>query len=1182
MYFKRIELNGFKSFADPVTIEFTDGITCIVGPNGSGKSNISDAIRWVLGEQSPKSLRGGKMEDVIFAGTQNRKAKGMAEVTLVIDNTERTLPIDYAEVGITRRMYRSGESEYMINRNPCRLKDIRELIMDTGIGVEGFSIIGQGKIANIVSNKMDSRREIFEEAAGIVKYRSKKADTEKDLASTRNNLDRVNDIIGEIEGRIGSLKRESEKAVEYLELRDKYRSAEVNVILRNVAAAEEKSQAVAEELAQLQTRLEEKQRLRDETDRRLREIRALELSLEEELGSIRDELLKKTEEIHFVNSKDQLNKERRDTLEKEAQRLARELASIREKLLRTAEVFERSESERLEASRMAEDLKLVLEQKDNELALAEHALEEGRKQDRAAKENIFELSSGISAARVEAQSLEDLRSSLLRRRERLTEDEDRREESIKELASKLEECSASLEAAKKAEEDLKAALEEAKRLADKANSNTAELSARAEKLRIDAGRYSARQKLLEELENSYEGYGGGVRFLMKESPKGVIGVLGDLLQVPKGWELAVETVLGAKMQDIVCKDDETAKRCIDLLKKNQAGRLTFLPVESLRSGRPADTRCVQGCRGYLGLASDRVRCSSGHQNIVDYMLGKVVIVDTLDNAVEMSAVNSSGLRFVTLEGEIINAAGAITGGSLKNNTANILTRRAEKDELSLTLKRLAAEITAVAEDIRASEVAAGEAAAKREITENALRERQMDIALISKEHQQLQQLMEDSRRSGIRRSTEIDELDKELGNAGGRLADVIASVSEMEEKGRLAEKEAEQVVMRLSALEQAAALAKDAQTAAKLDENKARLALENASLRQQDIKASMTELEGEAKEKELSIEKNALESSQAEEFGGSAAQIIREMEEKRRELEDKSAGISARRQQISAEASALEDERRQTDSLIYDAQMANHDAQMRLARFEAQVESMKDKLFEEFEMSYAQAAELEDPDFVMSRGLKESREYRDRMRAIGDVSFRSIEEYKSVKARYEFLTAQRDDILKAEAELKSVISETDATIKARFKESFDSVVENFEICFAELFNGGHAKLSLENPEDPMESAIDIEAQPPGKRLQNINLLSGGEKTMTAIALMFAVLKSKPTPFVILDEVEAALDENNIDRFAGYLRNFDRTQFALITHQKATMEHADVMYGVTMPEHGVTNILSLRLGDEFTL
>ncbi len=996
MYFKRLELNGFKSFADPVTIEFTQGITCIVGPNGSGKSNISDAIRWVLGEQSPKMLRGGKMEEVIFAGTQNRKAKGMAEVTLVIDNSDHMLPIDYTEVAITRRMYKNGESEYLINRNICRLRDIRELIMDTGIGVEGYSVIGQGKIADIVSNKMDSRREIFEEAAGVVKYRSRKAEAERKLDSAVINLSRVNDIIGEIEGRIDKLKEDSEKATEYLSIKDKAADVEINIILKQIEQADQKTAAVKEEIKELEKALSDAEKEKEGSEEKLRDMRIQGRDLEDKLGSLRADLARCIDEVHELSARDSVNREKRASLDNELRRLEGEIKDADERIARE-------------------------------------------------EANASEMAKSVDSAKAECE----------------------------ELKKSLEEKQKETKAAEKSQLEAEERLEKA--------------SYELERLKVERGKLSARINLLEELERSYEGYNGAVKYLMDKKLKGVIGTLGDLLIVPRGYELAIETELGGKLQNIVCKDDEVASRAIDMLKKDKAGRLTFLPVEDLRVQPPLSVEGLKGKKGFIGLASDIVKCEGGYQDIVDYVLGNVVLCDKLDNAIDMSRSNNGPHKFVTLEGEIINMAGALTGGSLKNNSSNILTRKAEKEDLIGQLK----------------------------------------------------------------------DLDKDLEAAGKAKEDAQKAFTGA-----------------------GAGKAKEEEMQLRMELNSAGLRLQNAKDVESLVKAGIEDLKATRKAREKSLDSAKLQIKQIEEFSENAASLLAEKEAEKAAADEKLAKAQEEKDNISGVIEKLESESGVCQEKLYEVQLKKHDAEVRQARFDTQTESLKDKLWEEFEMSYAQAVEHEDPDFVLSRALKASREYKERLREIGDVNVGAIEEYKQVSERYSFLTAQRDDILKAMDELHKVISDMDRIIKSRFKENFDKVVVNFEETFRELFKGGHARLTLDDPENPLESAIEIEAQPPGKKLQNMNLLSGGEKTLTAIALMFAVLKSKPTPFCILDEIEAALDETNIDTVANYIRSFDGPQFTLITHQKLTMEYADVLYGVTMPESGITQILSLKLGDDF--
>ncbi|MCF0150691.1 MAG: AAA family ATPase, partial [Firmicutes bacterium] len=717
---------------------------------------------------------------------------------------------------------------------------------------------------------------------------------------------------------------------------------------------------------------------------------------------------------------------------------------------------------------------------------------------------------------------------------------------------------------------------------EQASRNEEKAAKLAEELRVLGGRLSARERLLEELERSYEGYGGGVRFLMNRNMKGIIGVLGELLQVPAGWELAIETVLGAKMQDIVCQNDAAAKAAIEQLKKNQAGRLTFLPVDDLRVQRLPSAEAVKGCPGFLGLAAEQVSIRGGYQHIVDYLLGKVVICDDLDHALAMSSRSDSGLRFVTLEGEIVSAAGAITGGSFKHNTANILTRKAEREKLQKQLLQNEQQLQQITDEKAAAAGALAQAAKEREKAAEALSRMQTEKALKESSLQLLESRLKEEEGESHQRGEELTALQKEILVTGEEQAKALQKLQTCEQTMETDRDALEKNAEQLAELQQRFDTHREAMAALRLQEASAAQKRKGLAYRLDDMKQAAAELTAEIGAKQQLLEKNSLLRRQTDAFTESAGEVLDRLQIHKKELEQSVAALEESRRTLEQKRLTGEEERRSAESALYDKQMLKHEAELRLARCEAHTDSFKDKLYDEFSMTYAQAYELADPQFVLSKGIRESREFKDRMRSIGNVNIGAIEEYKAVRQRYDFLTGQRSDLLQAISQLNTVIEDTDQLIRDMFKKSFDSVVENFETTFKELFNGGNARLSLADPDNPMESAIEIEAQPPGKKLQNINLLSGGEKTMTAIALMFAVLRSKPTPFCILDEVEAALDENNIRCFASYLKKFSKTQFALVTHQRATMEHADVMYGVTMAEHGVSKMLSLKLGDQIAL
>ena len=1182
MYFKRLEMHGFKSFAEPVVIEFHEGVTCIVGPNGSGKSNISDAIRWVLGEQSAKMLRGGKMEEVIFSGTANRKSRGMAEVTLVIDNSTGILPIDYNEVAITRRMYRSGENQYLINNNQCRLRDIRELIMDTGIGVDGYSLIGQGKISDIVSNKPESRREIFEEAAGVVMYKSKKAEAERKLASTNANLERVNDIIGEIEGRIDGLREDSIKAREYLELKEKYRDLEINITLKNVEKLNISNEAIREDVEQLTARIDNLNLSKKEMDEKLAEDRARNENLEQLSNDARDKLLVKVEEINKLTNKSQLDSEKLASLDRDYIRITEEIQTLDEKLSREAANAEELEAnkERVLANLKEEETKL-----SEKVAAYNEVMQRSLELTEAvenAKNEMFALHSKVSAKRSEAKSMESYKESLAKRKEQLISDRAETEENSK----------AFMEAAEKGriqkaqtEENIKKVASElaaAKQLQAVINEELRNLSKYGEDVRIRAGQNIARKKTIEEMENNYEGYNGAVKFIMKSGIQGIEGVVAELMKVPAGFEIAVETALGASLQNIVCQKDANAKEAINALKNNKAGRLTFLPIESVKGGIAQLGSKVTEAAGFKGLAADIVEYDSKYEGIFKYLLGRVAVVDNMDNAVKLSKVSGSGIRFVTLDGEIINASGAITGGKYKNATANLLARRGEIDTLNEAIASLKKEYLRVEENIKDRTEDNLETAETILKLEEKLKNLQIETANINAQLTALEENTKEIQQTGAKRQRELVAIEQDFANAEKMAEEVLA--------------EAEQAELRIKELDgeiaanlEKAESMKDEVSKAGEEITKARIAKTDWDNKLEAVDQILSRVQDAIDDFTMQIDdkNDQLEDLEKQKnkilFSSEDVEsIVEGLTAEKNKLEEYIAQIASEKAVLVENLSKMTSEFSAVGDTLNSYQDQKYQQEIKLAKNETQLDTIKEKLWEEFEISYAQAMEFKKDNFVLTTAVKESREIKNRLRELGDVNVGSIKEFEQVSERYAFLTEQRSDITVAMAELQAIIDDMEKTIKTRFKENFDKVVENFEEIFKELFGGGHAELRLDNEDNPLEAGIEIIAQPPGKKLQNINLMSGGEKTMTAIALMFAVLKTKPTPFCILDEVEAALDDANIDRFANYLRKFYEIQFAIVTHQKATMEHADVLYGVTMPEQGISKVLSLRLGDKIDL
>ena len=1179
MFFKRIEIHGFKSFAEPVVIEFDRGITCVVGPNGSGKSNICDAIRWVLGAQSAKALRGDKMEDVIFSGTAARKSRGMAEVTLVIDNEDGALPIDYKEVAITRRMYRSGESEYLINNSRCRMKDIRELIMDTGIGVEGYSIIGQGKISDIISNNTESIREILEETAGIVMYRSRKAEAERKLKNATDNMDRVNDIIGEIEGRIGGLKEDSEKATEYLQLRDRHKELEINITLKNIENIQLKAEEYKDDVQQLTGRIEEQEaqrrtiqeklaerdRRREQIDSDLEQGRALELALTEELNALR--------------GKQELDAQKIVSLTQNRTRLEDEIREFGDRAEREKENAASLEEERAEVH-----ARLTALREDLEKAIAENAVKNGDVAAMAAaldekKNGLFQIQNTIARKQAEIYSMDGLKQTLQRRREAVMAEEEREGVSSDVSEQTKKEAEEAFRVLNEKEEARKAAniaiAEKRGGLAAKESGCLSDVSAR----RVRYGELTARKKALAEMQAAYEGFGGAVKFIMGEHLPGIHGVVADLIEVPEGYETAIETALGSALQNVVCEDDATAKKAVGLLKSRNAGRLTFLPVQSIRARDLRADKAAEKAAGFKGYGTENVRFDEKYRTIMEYLLGNVIIVDDMDHAVAMSKIMESRARLVTLDGEIINAAGAITGGRYKHKNTNVFERKNEIAALDERIAEAQAEADKAEEALEAVRAERGQLAKELEEGQAELSSLRVERFNKQNEIRQIEQALKEMLSSSERRQQELANIEEEEKKADEL---VVSSTKEIErlngeKKAQEAQIEQDQQAYEVRRLEMQKD--SDAITEARIAVTAQESEVSKIDAVAERISAAIRENEGRkaAREDELARQEKELERLTQGQEEDSAP--IREKEAQKKAAREQLDRLAEEKESLLAAIEQETEAREDADHTLSSLQDQKYELEIRMARQDTQLENAKEKLWEEFEVSYLQAIEFKKQDFVMSSAVRENREIKSRLKELGEVNVGAIQEYAQVKERYDFLSGQREDITTSMEELNGIIRDMDKIIRSRFKTSFDQVVENFESVFRELYGGGHATITLADKDDPFDSEIEISAQPPGKQLKHINLMSGGEKTMTAIALMFAVLKTKPTPCCILDEVEAALDDRNLEIFGHYLKQFAGVQFTLITHQKATMEHADVMYGITMPESGISRVYSLKMEEK---
>jgi chromosome segregation protein len=1179
LYFKRLEMQGFKSFADPVTIDFHEGITCIVGPNGSGKSNISDAIRWVLGEQSAKTLRSGRMEEVIFAGTARRKARGMAEVTLVIDNSAAILPIDYQEVAITRRMFRSGESEYLINRAPCRLRDVRELILDTGIGVDGYSIIGQGRISDIVASKAENRREMFEEAAGIVKYRNRRDEAERRLASARQNLERIDDIIAEVGSRIGGLRDESIRAVEYLELKEKQKLLEIGVTLKNIETIELKSEYLKDELLEAANRIEEAQEIKATVDQEWQTVRDQADQIEQTAESIRDRLNEVGERINRLDSEKQLTAERLRNLTRDKERLELESEAFQAKIKTVegelAECLAEQTIANAEAQKSQDELQLLADDcSAMETAVTERTIQADREQ-----AELFEIHRRLSEITAEQNGLGQLAESIRKRRAQLEADNESRQSAAEELTVKEKQAAERLAEYETTASRLR---QEGAALDTEIGSVSKQLTdhrVQLNQLAIEQGEAVARHRLLREMEASFEGYQSGVRHIMKSGIAGLVGVAADLITVPAGYEAAFEAALGGNAQNIICRTEQTARDGVASLKQHKAGRLTFLPLDSLRPRPAATAGALKGKAGYLGLASDLAQYDPLCRPAIEYLLGRTAIVEDLVQAVELSRSQTEGLRIVTLEGDLVNPAGAITGGKAKHKTDGIFERKAEITRLGKQTERLESELTELRRQTADLEGRLNELRREKETSEQAYHNADADQQLAAQELSRLQTQRLEIETTAVKIQGEIGLIDEEVDRA-------LHMQNELEQE---LQAQKQRSVERAELSEQ---------LRANLEEERRQLAEKTRLLSDQRLHAndklnqatqlaqavdrlesSIAEWQEEIRQRSEQLERQTAEEALFAESAGPLEEELAKSRNDQVEWQRQSESLIAQRTLLAQRDKELVQRRAEIDERLLAEQTLKYETDVKLAQNEVRIEGYKEKLWEDYELSYIQAIAYQKQDFQMSSAQRELKQLRERLNELGEVNVGAIKEYEQVTERHSFLTEQRTDLTEGMDSLETIIRELEQTIKQRFMEQFQLIGTYFSEAFQALFGGGQAELQLDDPAQPLESGVDIVAQPPGKKLQNIQLLSGGEKTLTAIALMFAVLKARPTPFCILDEVEAALDDMNIQRFAEYLRKFEEIQFVLVTHQKATMEYADALYGVTMPEHGISELISLRLGDE---
>ena len=1181
MYLKALEIQGFKSFPDKTVLNFGEDITAIVGPNGSGKSNISDAIRWVMGEQNSRQLRGAKMEDVIFGGTEKRRAMGFAQVTLVIDNTEHIFNRDEAEVAVTRRYYRSGESEYYINRQSVRLKDVNELFMDTGMGREGYSIIGQGKIDEILSVRSDDRREVFEEAAGISKYRHRKEESERKLQRTEENLVRINDKITELELQVEPLRKQAETAKKYLVLRDELRTLEISVWLENLQklkadrlklqadfeTAQADQKKAQDELDRVYAQAEECSRLLHENDCAAEEKRGRISALESAIGEHESAAaVARTTAQHHAETIERMDREmsesrsRTESLHEQMQVMARRMeeidASARTLENEIAALCEEMRGSSDAAAEAAAQLEQLRRREAQEVAGAAQAQ--------------AELSAITAGSDEIAQRTAELTEELTQSEEKLTQTRREASQNEKELLSAREEEQAAANIIGGHSLKMEGRQRRAKESIEQKN-----------QLSLQEKTISDRIRLLSEMEKEYEGFSKAVKIVMRAAEartlSGIHGPVGNLIHTDKDCSVAIEIALGGALQHIVVDTKNDGKNAIGLLKQRDGGRATFLPLDTIR-GRSLRENGLENEYGFVGIASELVRCDGRYGSVIENLLGATVVVEDLDCGIQMAKRHDNRFRIVTLDGQVINAGGSMTGGSVSRN-AGILSRSGELEQLHKKLKKIQSQLQDATLLAESANRELQKAQYELEVARDQQRQANDRVLTLEGRKNHYDMLIESLEQQHESLRIQKENLQKRSTDDAGRMDTIRRTIADFTARAEETREEIEMLQRRQETARQGLGEMTDRLTEKKAQQ--AALSAEGESARRsmEDLSRLRESLEGEHTDRE----------SLRAQMEQAMAQARAEEERQQQEARELRSGIEEHRQalqKLSEEKMALETRRSQTDRLSRTCNDTLLNCEREVTRLEGKLngsaleeKQILDKLWERYELSHSDAQALRVELESVPKATRRIGELNREIKGLGAINIGAIEEFDRVNTRYTYLSDQRNDVEKAKEELLGIIEEITKQMTEIFATQFEILKQSFQETFLELFGGGRATLELEDENDILRCGIEIKAQPPGKQLKTLSLLSGGEKAFVAIALYFAILKVHPTPFCVMDEIEAALDESNVVRYARYMRRIaGKTQFIVITHRRGTMEEADVLYGITMQERGVSTVLTANLNE----
>ena len=1179
MYLKSIEMQGFKSFANKIVLDFHDGITGIVGPNGSGKSNVADAVRWVLGEQSAKQLRGASMQDVIFSGTENRRALGFAYVAITMDNSDHTLPVDYKEVTVSRRVYRSGESEYMINQVPCRLKDVQELFFDTGVGKEGYSIIGQGQIDKILSGKPEDRRELFDEAVGIVKYKKRKEATEKKLSSEHDNLLRVNDILLELEDRVLPLQEQSEAAKKYLKLKEDLKKLDVNMYIQEterIEAEKEKTKLngdiVQKDLTENQNHLESIKQEYSELEQKLRESEDAIENFRVEENRISEEKNEVEKQISILNEQIKMSKVSDEDLGKRIESLVEDKVKKESEL--EGVLKEKTETETL-LHEIRERLKAALDKK-NEI---ESHIKDATEKIEEAQNRIVEILHENAEIKSNEQKFATMREQINIKKASLIKQVLERKSEEENL---LSEKNAKEEALKVVNDDYLKVVSDRKALEEKILSwevKKTEEEKKSQELNLKIKTAEGRLESLKNMAERYEGFGNSVKAVMEEKghESGLIGVVSDLISVDKKYEIAIETALGGNIQNIVTEDEATAKRMIQHLKEKRAGRATFLPLTSVHPEKDRFTDGELDEHGVVGVASDLVSCDKKFKDVIKYLVGRVLVIDTMDNALKFAKAHKYKEHIVTLDGEYLRPGGSLTGGAFKNKN-NLLGRTRELEKLEETLKTSREEYEET--KARLDEIVTAFELNRSELKELRSKENEAMVALNTAkiEFDQAEKALKEQNDKSSNIEDEKAAIERELVEIENNKAKASEKLKELEdEQNRLNQS--------ITDLRDSLDSVSDGQTESADLVSKVRIEESNSVQKLIFIEENENRIKSEIERCVTEIEKMQDDSKNSEAINEEKAKQIEELENKLVDFDNMRKALSEKREQAIANKDAMDskykgffDKRAEVADRINALDRDLYRLKSRYQKLTEELEFQNNYMWEEYELTLHNAIALRDEELVESTNLKkEISSIKEEIRKMGNVNVNAIEEYKEVSERYEFLKKQHDDLIAAEESLKKIILDLDEGMRKQFEEGFKDIQVEFDKAFKDLFGGGKGTLELCEGEDILETGIKIIAQPPGKKLINMMQMSGGEKALTAIALLFAIQHLKPSPFCLLDEIEAALDDSNVDRFANYLKKLTKnTQFIVITHRRGTMNAADRLYGITMQEKGVSVLVSVNL------